>query len=102
MIRRPPRSTLFPYTTLFRSGGLGVFATQLCKITGAECVGVVSSDEKGELVKELGATGYINRNEYAGMMRKGGEDKDAEKARFKEDRKSTRLNSSHVNISYAV
>ena len=39
------------------AGGLGVFATQLCAAAGAECVGVVSSDEKGELVKQLGADG---------------------------------------------
>ena len=51
------------------AGGLGVFATQLCKAAGAECVGVVSSAEKGELVKQLGAMGYIDRNEFAGMMR---------------------------------
>src|SRR5881398_2780532 len=51
------------------AGGLGVFAIQLCKAAGAECVGVVSSDEKGQLCLDLGATGYINRNEYAGMMR---------------------------------
>jgi crotonyl-CoA carboxylase/reductase len=64
------------------AGGLGVFATQLCKISGAESVGVVSSDEKGELVKKLGATDFINRNEFAGMMRKGGESKEEEKERF--------------------
>ena len=55
------------------AGGLGVFATQLCALTGADSVGVVSSDEKGELVKQLGAKDFINRNEFAGMMRKGGE-----------------------------
>ena len=55
------------------AGGLGVFATQLCALTGADCVGVVSSDEKGELVQQLGAKGFINRNEFAGMMRKGDE-----------------------------
>jgi crotonyl-CoA carboxylase/reductase len=69
------------------AGGLGVFAVQLCAAAGAQCVGVVSSEEKGRLVMELGATGYINRNEYAGMMRVGGEDPDAEKARFAETRR---------------
>ena len=69
------------------AGGLGVFATQLCKIAGAESVGVVSSQDKGELVERLGATGWIDRNEYAGMMRKGGESADEEKARFKESRR---------------
>jgi len=69
------------------AGGLGVFATQLCKIAGAQCVGVVSSPDKGELVKQLGAVGYIDRNDFKGMMRKGGEDKDAEKVRFKESKR---------------
>jgi crotonyl-CoA carboxylase/reductase len=69
------------------AGGLGVFATQICKAAGAECVGVVNSDEKGKLVMELGAKGFINRNEFAGMMRKGGETPEEEKARFKESRR---------------
>jgi crotonyl-CoA carboxylase/reductase len=69
------------------AGGLGVFATQLCKIAGAQSVGVVSSAEKGELIKQLGAVDYIDRNDFAGMMRRGGEDADAEKARFKESRR---------------
>jgi crotonyl-CoA carboxylase/reductase len=42
------------------AGGLGVFATQLCAVAGANAIGVVSSDEKGELVKQLGAVDYIN------------------------------------------
>ncbi len=69
------------------AGGLGVFAVQICKAAGAECVGVVNSDEKGKLVMELGAKGYINRNEFSGMMRKGGESPEEEKARFKESRR---------------
>ncbi len=69
------------------AGGLGVFAIQLCKAAGAECVGVVSSEEKGKLCLELGATGYINRNEYAGMMRRGDETPEEEKARFAESRR---------------
>ena len=69
------------------AGGLGVFATQLCKLTGADCVGVVSSDDKGRLVEELGAVGHINRQEYDGMMRRGGESPEEEKARFKESRR---------------
>ena len=64
------------------AGGLGVFATQLVKAAGGESVGVVSSDEKGELVMKLGAKGYINRSEFDGMMRKGGETPAEEKARF--------------------
>jgi crotonyl-CoA carboxylase/reductase len=69
------------------AGGLGVFATQLCEMTGAQSIGVVSSAEKGQLVKQLGAVDYIDRNEFSGMMRRGGEDADAEKARFKESRR---------------
>ncbi|MBA3327977.1 MAG: crotonyl-CoA carboxylase/reductase [Solirubrobacterales bacterium] len=65
------------------AGGLGVFATQLCRAAGAQCVGVVSSEEKGELVKQLGAVGYIARSEFAGMMRTGSETPEEEKARFK-------------------
>jgi crotonyl-CoA carboxylase/reductase len=72
------------------AGGLGVFAVQLCKAAGANAVGVVSSDEKGELVKQLGAVGYINRNEFSGMMRKGNETPEEEKARFKVSRAFTK------------
>ncbi|MDQ6746198.1 MAG: crotonyl-CoA carboxylase/reductase, partial [Actinomycetota bacterium] len=72
------------------AGGLGVFATQLCAAAGAECVGVVSSPAKGELVKQLGAVGYIDRIEFAGMMRRGGETAEEEKARFRESRRFTK------------
>ncbi len=65
------------------AGGLGVFATQLCALTGAQAVGVVSSESKGELVKQLGAVDYINRAEFEGMMRTGSESPDEEKARIK-------------------
>jgi crotonyl-CoA carboxylase/reductase len=68
------------------AGGLGVFATQLCAMTGADAVGVVSSEEKGRLVEQLGAVGYIDRSEFKGMMRRGGESAEEEKARFKESR----------------
>ena len=68
------------------AGGLGVFAVQLAKAAGANAVGVVSSAEKGELVKQLGAVDYIDRNEFAGMMRTGEETKDEEKERFKVSR----------------
>ena len=69
------------------AGGLGVFATQICAAAGAKSVGVVSSDEKGELVMKLGATGFINRNDFSGMMRTGNETPDEEKARFGESRR---------------
>jgi crotonyl-CoA carboxylase/reductase len=70
------------------AGGLGVFATQLCKVAGANAVGVVSSEEKGELVKQLGAVDYINRGEFAAMMRTAENltDPAAEKERFKASR----------------
>ena len=77
------------------AGGLGVFATQLCALTGADAVGVVSSDEKGDLIEQLGAIGYINRGEYSGMMRRGGESADEEKARFKESRRFGNCRSNH-------
>src|SRR2546430_5944567 len=81
MIRRPPRSTLFPYTTLFRS---------IAHFHAAGVPGRHELDETQELnwrfvaqtIAELGFAGYI-AHEYR-------------------DRKSTRLNSSHSQISYAV
>src|SRR3712207_8169399 len=88
MIRRPPRSTLFPYTTLFRSVGLH------CEVRAAallarheEPVGVPGAEEG-----EAGAGGPVQQ--LAAVLREGG--------RGHSDRKSTRLNSSHANISYAV
>src|SRR6476661_6736433 len=70
------------------AGGLGVFAVQLCKAAGANAVGVVSSDEKGELVKQLGAVDYINRNDFGGMMRNDANltDPALDKERFKASR----------------
>jgi crotonyl-CoA carboxylase/reductase len=64
------------------AGGLGVFATQLCRAAGAQSVGVVSSPKKGALVEQLGAEGFIDRSEFAGMMRRGDETPEEEKARF--------------------
>ena len=70
------------------AGGLGVFAVQLCKAAGANAVGVVSSDEKGELVKQLGAVDYINRSEFGEMMRTDANltDPAADKERFRASR----------------
>src|SRR5256885_12661588 len=97
MIRRPPRSTLFPYTTLFRSE---------VKIVDAESGHVVERGTPGELCTRGYSvmTGYWNDPERtaeaidtAGWMHTGDlATMDAE------DRKSTRLNSSHLVISYAV
>ena len=73
------------------AGGLGVFALQLCRLAGADAVGVVSSAEKAGLCRQLGACDYIDRNEFAGMMRRGGETPEEEKARFKESRRFCKL-----------
>src|SRR3712207_7440413 len=77
MIRRPPRSTLFPYTTLFRS---------------PEEPGAVDLD------LELGGVGGGQRR----RRRVVGEQRRRHQVDVGVDRKSTRLNSSHANISYAV
>ena len=69
------------------AGGLGVFATQLCAAAGRALRRASSPRaEKGELVKRLGAVDYIDRDEFAGMMRKGGETPEEEKARFEVSR----------------
>src|SRR3712207_8523791 len=76
MIRRPPRSTLFPYTTLFRS-----FRPRL---------------------RERGAFGQSVVGGRAGEADGVGRERDGLVGAGVQDRKSTRLNSSHANISYAV
>jgi crotonyl-CoA carboxylase/reductase len=72
------------------AGGLGVFATQLCRLAGADSVGVVSSAAKGELCRSLGARAVIDRNDFAGMMRRGDETPEQEAARAKESRRFSR------------
>src|SRR3712207_7074058 len=86
MIRRPPRSTLFPYTTLFRSAGGRAEGPAL---SPAEL------KKARELLRRLGDSSFRSREEASGQLLKMGPG-------VKEDRKSTRLNSSHANISYAV
>ena len=73
-------------------GGLGVFATQICRLAGASSVGIVSSTEKGELAKGLGAVDYIDRTEFAGMIRDGDGDEDGarERARVEEAKRFAR------------
>src|SRR5256885_10559291 len=83
MIRRPPRSTLFPYTTLFRSG---YQAKAGCAECCSEDVGRTESNDAGKSI---------------GRLDKGNEQGRAICAE-QQDRKSTRLNSSHLVISYAV
>jgi crotonyl-CoA carboxylase/reductase len=63
-------------------GGLGVFAAQICRCAGANAVGIVSSVEKGELAVQLGAVDYIDRVEFEGMIRRGGESAEQERQRF--------------------
>src|SRR3712207_8458039 len=77
MIRRPPRSTLFPYTTLFRSDE-HLAAPAFLGHVGHHPVGMALLDDASD-----------GQGEVGGML-------------MSEDRKSTRLNSSHANISYAV
>src|SRR3712207_7895581 len=76
MIRRPPRSTLFPYTTLFRSH------------SDHQRLYVLRRSPVGRSDPDAGRYHYVRRR-GAGRVLRG-------------DRKSTRLNSSHANISYAV
>src|SRR3712207_8775926 len=80
MIRRPPRSTLFPYTTLFRSEDLGP--------GGAPCL-----DDRQDRAGNAGRGARGAGRRQAHLLRG---------ADGVQDRKSTRLNSSHANISYAV
>src|SRR3712207_9490686 len=87
MIRRPPRSTLFPYTTLFRSVGsiaeAGVYVAMAKGYFRDEGI-EIESERFDSVVRAIPALGTNQVDVGAG------------------DRKSTRLNSSHANISYAV
>src|SRR2546427_882791 len=67
MIRRPPRSTLFPYTTLFRSGGVGTCAVQLARHLGAT-VATTTSAANFELVRSLGADVVIRSEEHTSEL----------------------------------
>src|SRR3712207_7407086 len=96
MIRRPPRSTLFPYTTLFRS-----LAERLL---GVLAVGVVEP-------AGVGAHFVARVPQQGGRLLGGGDGERVDDPAARQvaevrgqpgDRKSTRLNSSHANISYAV
>src|SRR3712207_8900238 len=91
MIRRPPRSTLFPYTTLFRSQQRGqgpaleVFDDQV----GDAPPGADVEDADDVFVVQAGGGARLGEEEALASL-------------LGRDRKSTRLNSSHANISYAV
>src|SRR3712207_7313526 len=86
MIRRPPRSTLFPYTTLFRSLVLMLVQQLRARVIATEFEALQARINPHFLFNTL--------NSIAALIRE-----DPARA---EDRKSTRLNSSHANISYAV
>src|SRR3712207_8120595 len=96
MIRRPPRSTLFPYTTLFRS--MPRMKTDLVAALLAACDGVLKSFDV-RWWDEAALTVVMAAKGYPGAFERGSEMRGIAEA---EDRKSTRLNSSHANISYAV
>src|SRR3712207_7235241 len=83
MIRRPPRSTLFPYTTLFRSAAFGQGRRGRERAVGEEA-DHQRSDDAADAVHPEGVQAVVVA------------------AHVLQDRKSTRLNSSHANISYAV
>src|SRR3712207_7358416 len=90
MIRRPPRSTLFPYTTLFRSRNSTIARQEhLAQVD----VPVPLTADLDRVVAAL--------QEEAGSVDEAIDERDA-RATVTQDRKSTRLNSSHANISYAV
>src|SRR3712207_7467090 len=91
MIRRPPRSTLFPYTTLFRSD----------RIAREEETRAEHEDRRNRYYGTTGKNNQYKRHPHIFLFRP--EDLDNEDVIMAvEDRKSTRLNSSHANISYAV
>src|SRR3712207_7736823 len=96
MIRRPPRSTLFPYTTLFRSGPLAFGTSARSRVLtdwpDGGFVGIHGTDRPDLL------PGRVSH----GCVRLRNEDILRLSALMPIDRKSTRLNSSHANISYAV
>src|SRR3712207_7881154 len=90
MIRRPPRSTLFPYTTLFRSAGA---RSQVSPLSGG-----LRSSSGAERTHRDGRLGV----DHGQRLAQGGAGGVHRVREVLQDRKSTRLNSSHANISYAV
>src|SRR3712207_7578293 len=96
MIRRPPRSTLFPYTTLFRSESGGNWSIN----TGNGYYGGLQFNLG--TWRAYGGTGLPSNASRETQIAIATRLRDASGGRFRRDRKSTRLNSSHANISYAV
>src|SRR3712207_6891972 len=94
MIRRPPRSTLFPYTTLFRSESAVRF-THIPTGIVVQCQSERSQHSNRETALKMLKSKLIELKEEAHKEK-------IEDLTGELDRKSTRLNSSHANISYAV
>src|SRR5256885_4249814 len=92
MIRRPPRSTLFPYTTLFRSE---VGPVEVRDRSAAGERGEVTTEGEVDLRRVVDEDGHRLEASVVLRSRRG-------HLRVRADRKSTRLNSSHLVISYAV
>src|SRR3712207_7952579 len=92
MIRRPPRSTLFPYTTLFRSEVRAWFVPRAL----AAGYPVEVAERVWQVLVAFGSFGFCKAHAAAFAL------PTYQSAWLKTDRKSTRLNSSHANISYAV
>src|SRR3712207_6942905 len=95
MIRRPPRSTLFPYTTLFRSKAVSPRRDRSKKDDERHPQRVGGFREDGGRRRRGDARGAVLRGVAGGQAGRRTRDNSR-------DRKSTRLNSSHANISYAV
>src|SRR2546430_14032132 len=102
MIRRPPRSTLFPYTTLFRSRGDVVLSNagwQDYALSDGQDLLAIGEMQRPSLA--LGGLGMPAFTAYVGLLDIG-QPKPGDTVVVAADRKSTRLNSSHSQISYAV
>src|SRR2546429_5432146 len=98
MIRRPPRSTLFPYTTLFRP----LYATRLPLLTAEARLESMVSREASFLFNNLLFVGIASSVLWGTLFPILSELVQGTKVTVGPDRKSTRLNSSHGYISYAV
>src|SRR3712207_9188448 len=102
MIRRPPRSTLFPYTTLFRSEGDHFGAGIVRAVEAVAAIAVGDLRRTAAAVRSARAHAAHSGDRMVRARLDWIEGMLAEMAGDPVDRKSTRLNSSHANISYAV
>src|SRR3989454_12047507 len=102
MIRRPPRSTLFPYTTLFRSVRRVLIHDGDGGVRLKQDVGLEDLQQRGRGAWGAGRGRLARKERKRGFHTKGGTDALPGRTDSGADRKSTRLNSSHLVISYAV